>query len=415
MVNAIDRLHPSPTQISLVQGSKTEPVPETTTTFLDESQQVEKKCKGAKWNERAVSYINKWEKQLDEKMPNNLLQVKLHTLEKHINKLLKTPIGHVKAFNAWIDDNGHGAWYKKLCIFAGKLPIRAVRNIVRVVYNIIKALIYSFVHPLKALSNTAKYIVNFIDQLTKPETYTKMGAGILGASLGQMAVTAGFGPYAYIGLALGGGLMLIGLTAGAIKAAIKGEKSHKMQAIKEELWNHIKSIPESLMTGFVMGVIIGGIQQCVASQQITNPDVKNVTDLQAAKNWLYNDYLPKHHLPPPTNITLDPGTGQIVATWKGSQLDQLLGSRAADLQVNVQHVKDMVSYKIILNKNNTMINAFATGRINPDYLPTYNWNSTTFLPSDYPGLVISKGVSHAADPAINAGISLHVGTSGTKA
>lgn len=50
---------------------------------------------------------------------------------------------------------------------------------------------------------------------------------MLEASLGQVAVTGGFGACAYVGLTVGDGLMLAGLTAAAMKAAATAEKRNK--------------------------------------------------------------------------------------------------------------------------------------------------------------------------------------------
>jgi hypothetical protein len=86
---------------------------------------------------------------------------------------------------------------------------------------LLKGTVYSFVHPLKGSLHTLQFIIQFIYSLSKPETYTRLGSGVIGFSLAHVAISAGIGPHAYIGLAVGGGLLLAGITSGAILAGLR--------------------------------------------------------------------------------------------------------------------------------------------------------------------------------------------------
>ncbi len=110
-----------------------------------------------KWSERAITYLNDIEKRLDERIPNFPLQNKLDQL----GRTLEAQFAPLKKFNAWLDCNGEGEWYRQLANFLVKLPARAVRNIVRLLYSIIEGLAYAAVHPLKACTNLAKMLVCF--------------------------------------------------------------------------------------------------------------------------------------------------------------------------------------------------------------------------------------------------------------
>ena len=104
------------------------------------------------WNERAISHLNNCENKLDEKMPNLFIQNKIDSL----GRSLEAKFAPLTEFNKWLDSNGEGDWYKKLALFLAKLPARAVRNIVRLLYSLIKGLMYATVHPLKAPIKLAK-------------------------------------------------------------------------------------------------------------------------------------------------------------------------------------------------------------------------------------------------------------------
>lgn len=219
-----------------------------------------------KWNEKAIRHLDGWEAYLDAKLPNFPIQNKIDQLALY----LETKFAPLSKFNEWLDSNGEGAWYKKLAIFLAKLPARAVRNIIRLVYNIIKSALYAVVHPAKAVVKLAKLLVQLAHALTLPETWSKMGAGALGASLGSSLVSGN--PVPLIALGIGAAMLLGGLTAGAIKAAVEAEQGNRFKAAMQNLFDQGKQLPEAALTGFCMGLITGGIQRVskIASNEVSD-------------------------------------------------------------------------------------------------------------------------------------------------
>lgn len=285
----------------------------------------ETRCKGYAWRRKVRNWVDLFEKKLDvgEKyldtiLPNNRMQNALDFCGKKIDDLLHP----AKEFNAWLNETNKGQWYKQLSLALIKLPIKAVRNIIQMVYGIIKATAYGFVHPLKAGLHLGKLLVEMAFAFTKSETYTKIGAGAIGASLGHVAVSAGFGVHAYVGLGIGGALLLFGIATGAIEAGLTSDKPVKDVALA--LWDHITLIPESLLTGFLVGVIVGAIQ--LGIEKAIGPHKvyvhKNMTDAQA-QEYVNKVYLPQHpDFPPPTSVTVV--KDGIVMSWRGDDLTSLL-------------------------------------------------------------------------------------------
>jgi len=272
------------------------------------------------WNERAHDYLNELDQKLESHMPANKAQ---KVLDNFYTKSIEPLLIEGEKLNKWINKNEYGAWYKNLTSFIIKLPIRAIRNILNLAYNIIKGTIYAFVHPLKALNNFAHFFIHFLHSLTIPSTYTKIGAGIMGAAAGQAIYSAGhLGIPTIVGLAVGGSLIGIGLMAGAIKSGIEAPKGLEGEAIKAELWSQLKAIPESALTGFIMGAIFGAIQKAA----VNTAQPLGLEDSQKfVKEFLTSKGV---HLDPSTyTVSLDPhttGSGTISVTFSGPELKSTL-------------------------------------------------------------------------------------------
>lgn len=313
-----------------------------------------------RWNVRAVSKVQEWEQSLDEYMPPNELQTALDDFyTDHLKPLLDNP--RAQKINDWIDSNGQDQWYKQLCTFLLKLPVRVARNVLRLVYNVVKAAIYTLVHPVHAFFKLLQFLIQIIDALSKPATWTKVGAGMIGAAVSQFLLTAG--PQSIILLGIGAGMLFVGLVTGAVSAAISAKKD-KGEAVKKEVWNHLKSIPESMLTGLIMGMLFGAIRaelqhHPAQPQQMTlsshHPDHHTLAvnadhsagttdhstatshtdtsgamapqyhhpDLTTAQNYVNNTFIPEHDYTPPTSVTVNPDNGDIIITWKGQQLQDL--------------------------------------------------------------------------------------------
>lgn len=262
--------------------------------------------------EHAITYLNDKELQLDEKIHNHVFQNKID----QIGRYIEAKFSFLKEFNAWLDSNGKGKWYTQLALCLAKLPGRAVRNIIRLLYSIIKGLIYFTVHPLKASLKLAKLLVRLSEELTKPETWSKIGVGSLGASCGQMAIAGSF--LSPIGIGIGAALTIGGLSFGALKAACEAEKGTKLNACKKNLLFQLKQLPEVALTSFCMSLILGAIQKVIKSTESSrcqpSQASKNLLDPRA----LGDEFIKQNQLPQYSSATLDPSGKFVILRWKGS-------------------------------------------------------------------------------------------------
>lgn len=223
----------------------------------------------------------------------------------------------IQSFNTWIDSNGAGSRIQKLSTYFLKLPLRAARNVLQTLYNIIKIALYTLVHPWDAMQKALQGIAQFVRSLSNPEVIAQMGAGTLGASLGQLIVT-GASPHALLGLGTGAALLIGGLSFSYFKTAQSAEKGRRLEKIKAEWMKPVKQLPETLLTGLLTGLLVAGIQR--AFQRSVWDKVTNETKARA---YIQNEFLHKHHLTNPTEIQLD-ATGTITLTYKSTDVYRLL-------------------------------------------------------------------------------------------
>ena len=153
-------------------------------------------------------------------------------------------------------------WKKALYafgLFLVKLPLRAARNILALLVDIVKAAVYTVAHPVKATLKLAKMILNLLKALTKPETWSEMGAGMIGVSLGQLALG---NPLVPIGFIIGAAMLFAGLSAGALVAAIEhyGE-DECLGEVGKQIFEQLRKLPEAMLTGFLFGLMFGAIQK----------------------------------------------------------------------------------------------------------------------------------------------------------
>ncbi len=253
------------------------------------------------WAARALAILQENSNKLDKVLPNNKLQNVLDNFyKKRLEPLLRNE--KAKAFNDWLDDNGHGEWYKKLGSYLGKLPMRSLRDILSMLYNVIKAIVYGLVHPLKSLNKAVLFFVQLLEALKRPETYTSIGAGIAGAALGHCAVTGLYVPMA-LGVAIGGAFMAVGLSYDAIKTAVQVPKT-----FKEMLFKNMKLIPQTLLTGFLTGAVLGGVQKAfTATRAPTSAEVERFLGYR----WRHRGYL--------EDFVYNPHDRSVVYSWHDFQ------------------------------------------------------------------------------------------------
>ncbi len=321
-----------------------------------------------KWNEKAIRHLDGCEAYLDAKLPNLPIQNKIDKLGRYI----EAKFAPLKKFNEWLDSNGEGEWYKKLATFLAKLPARAVRNIVRLLYNIIKAAIYAAVHPAKAAVKLAKLLVELAHALTLPETWSKMGAGMIGASLGQSLVSGN--PIPLIAFGIGAAMLIGGLTAGAIKSAVEAEKGNRGRAAMQNLLDQGKQLPEAALTGFCMGLITGGIQRAIQSIQMNTLRFSSIEDAERYAQT----FIKQHNLPQYQKIELDP-SGRIIIEWKGGdslgRLSQTHPNWLAPAEEGRGIVDDPLNCRLYLKPHNPSVWADHwvwdgfEGGLKPNYIP----------------------------------------------
>ena len=172
--------------------------------------------------------------------------------------------------------------FVKFVQFLVTLPFKAARNIAKLLYQTLKAVAYGLAHPIEGAAKLAQLLVKMAHALTLPETYVKMGAGMIGAGLAQLALGNAFSSIAVI---IGAVIMAGGLSAGALVAALaKDAKGARMEAALNDVIKNGKQIPEAMMTGFLMALLIGAIQKAATKTEVgikTSKPVYKITQEQA--------------------------------------------------------------------------------------------------------------------------------------
>lgn len=328
------------------------------------------------WHTRAITYLNDQEVQLDKKMPNHFLQNQIDQL----GSCIEAKFAPLKEFNSWLDSNGEGKWYQQLAIFLIKLPARAVRNIIRLLYNFIEGALCAAVHPLKSTAHLAKILINLVHELTKPETWSKIGMGMLGSSLGQGLVTGN--PLSVIGLGVGTSLLIGGLSVGALKAAIHAEKGCQLEAAGKNLLSQAKELPETALTGFCMGLIIGGIQRALYKHQMKSFRVSNGEEARQ----FADSFIKEHHLPQYSNLDFD-SSGKIVIQWEGSETLKALNIANPKLITLQMKGIDYAEYCKIELCPNPADSRIVVGLVRMWYGWDDHWRFTTLSPLDSAGFL----------------------------
>ncbi len=241
------------------------------------------------WCGRAVKTLNNFEKRLDLNIPNFPIQTRLDAIGHYITSVFAP----LTEFNQWLNDNGHGDWCQQLATSLAKLPLRAIRNIVQQLYTLIKGIAYTTVHPLKGTTHFAKHIISIIEALTTRENWPKIGASLLGATLGQGLVTGN--PLSVIGLGIGAALLISG---------VELQKA--------------ETLAESALTGFFTGILMGTIQRAM------QPRNYMIKTQQEAEHYA-NAFIKENNLPPCSKVWLCKG-GAVELEWNWKDLQSLHAS-----------------------------------------------------------------------------------------
>lgn len=202
--------------------------------------------------------------------PFALLQKKIDawttTIDKQIDRTDQAAKAKHKA--GILDRKVDGSKIYRLAVFLARLPPRAARNIWNCIKGMLLIAVSAFIDPVGSTLKFARFIVRLVDELRKPETWTKLGAGVLGTALGQAAIG---NPLSAIVAIIGASAMIAGLSFGALKAAIEAYYKHQAEgsqiawkaarsAALENFIHQVVDIPEAMLTGFLMGLMIGSLE-----------------------------------------------------------------------------------------------------------------------------------------------------------
>jgi hypothetical protein len=141
-----------------------------------------------------------------------------------------------------------------------RLPFRAANNILTLTYNLIKLTVYGAVHPIKGIKLIARNLGQMFVALKEPNTWSNIGAGLVGGSLGSMLVTGN--PLPVTALIVGASLIGLALAVGMAQAAI-GAKRDGL-SVSNAVWSQLKEqfseAIEFALTGFLVGSCIGAVE-----------------------------------------------------------------------------------------------------------------------------------------------------------
>ena len=162
-------------------------------------------------------------------------------------------------------------WLVKFLNTVVQLPIKSVKKILNQFYNLIKSILHAIVHPVQGVEKLARMFLNLIRALITPETWTSMGGGMIGASLGTAAMG---NPVSVIGVTIGAAAIAAGLTLGSLKAALSAYKKTEdqgayaaMHAAINNLGTQLSELPQAVSDGILMAIIMGGIQKIAKKYQ----------------------------------------------------------------------------------------------------------------------------------------------------
>lgn len=213
------------------------------------------------WVDQAISFLDDLDTKIDEGFPQNILQTKIDELASRI----KEKFSSCEGFDLWLQENNATEWYTQLATYLVKLPPKAAWNVIAALHNAISQALYLAVHPVKGLNSLAKSTVILLNELTKSETWTKMGAGSIGMLTAQGMILGG--PISLIGLGIGGALLVGGISVGAIPAMFEAETGKELDVLFDKIKEYAKQLPEAFLTGVFSGLLIGGIRRAFSSPQ----------------------------------------------------------------------------------------------------------------------------------------------------
>ena len=238
------------------------------------------------WHTRAIAKLDVYDTKLEtwfrQKYPS--ISSRQDQIDQ-LGKTIRSQFSNLSRYNAWLrSDETTGSLSRDTAMYLVRLPLRALHNIVTLFYIVIKEILFAIAHPMKAVIQTARQIVIFIYDLTQPETWSKIGASIIGSEVAQMLILTN--PILPISVGIGIFVLVGGLCVGALRAAVLS-KDHEEEAASEYLLRQSKVIPENFLTSFFIGIAMGRMEKTIAPHVGASEEARNVAD----------KYIQKHNLP----------------------------------------------------------------------------------------------------------------------
>lgn len=267
------------------------------------------------WKERSIEQIDKWDERLEEIIPNFFLQKKIDEWCLYVESLFSP----FYEFNIWLNSNGEGNWNMQLATFLAKLPIRSARNIFRLFYEVIQTTLYTTIHPLKAVNLLSKRLIQIIDELEKPESWAQIGTGTTGTLIGQCWIARS--PISIIGIGIAGAMALTGISIASLQASLKEQKGLlKLKSLSTKL-------PETFLTGVLMGILTGSISK-KPQKKLTTKSKKNriQTSISSTNNETIDEFIKQNNLPPYSKLIVDKN-GKMTILWDSQEALQIFAEK----------------------------------------------------------------------------------------
>jgi len=208
----------------------------------------------------------------DEKIQNNHFQNKMDNLAEQI----KEAFAPFTEFNQWLEENNQEDFFEHLASYLVKLPLRSARNILSGLYTVISTALHTSIHPIEGSHEIAKSIIPLLASLIQPEVWPKLGGGTIGTLAGQSLVLGN--PISLMGLAIGGALLLGGISTEAIIAAVRADDGNEFHDLKEKVKHHAQNLPDTFLLGFFTGMLFGGMRRAIQSKKPVPIDTKDHLD-----------------------------------------------------------------------------------------------------------------------------------------
>ncbi len=251
------------------------------------------------WYEKSIKGIQAAENKIDN-VVRGVLASATASLALQFDQALafiKRRFADLEQFNTWLDDTGNGKWYWRLATFLYKLPMCTVRDIIVLLHQIIKTCLA----PHHIPTRVAIMLIALVSEFAKPETWAHMGAGTVGCCLGQSV----FGnPFALVGFGIGVAMMIGGASLGALKSALQTERG---SSFPQYMQSEIQKLASSLLKGFMMGLVIGGIEKAcrVKQQKLWEKQKETFIPTQDEAAKFAEQFCAEHALPPPASVTVE--------------------------------------------------------------------------------------------------------------